>query len=216
MSTTEENVHDCIVDENQDHEDPNNLFTCAADQSCCTVDLNPACCATKDLQEEIKEQVKLWVPLLAIIMVLAIFIWWCRSDDSCCDVEKPCLYRFGCKKYEDLEEDAETGSQVSLRSAKSSTTIMIGDDDQGHDAAELELAAENLEAVLEDEPELVEGEDIKEQENKEDEPEGDDEAKEDGEANDDKEEDDTDEPKKDEEEEEEKEKEKAKEVEGDA
>ena len=51
------------------------------------------------------DQVKLWVPLLMIILVLAIFIWWCRSDESCCDVEKPCLYRFGCKKHKDDEEE---------------------------------------------------------------------------------------------------------------
>ena len=39
--------------------------------------------------------------MLGVILVLAIFIWWCRSDDSCCDVEKPWLVRCGCKKKED-------------------------------------------------------------------------------------------------------------------
>eukprot|EP00095_Tigriopus_kingsejongensis_P009771 maker-scaffold1182_size56756-snap-gene-0.9 protein:Tk09771 transcript:maker-scaffold1182_size56756-snap-gene-0.9-mRNA-1 annotation:"PREDICTED: uncharacterized protein LOC100897291" len=150
-TTTEKSVHDCFVDENGDKDDPNNIFTCDEGQSCCTVDLNPACCASKDIEEEIMDQVKLWLPLLAIILILAIFIWWCRSDDSCCDVEKPCLYRFGCKKYEDLEEDcAETGSQLSLRSNKSGTTILVTDDGQEHDAAELELAADNLEVVLDE------------------------------------------------------------------
>ncbi len=38
-----------------------------------------------------------------------------------------------------------TGSQVSLRSTKSSTTILVTDDGAaGHDAAELEEAADNL------------------------------------------------------------------------
>ena len=44
-----------------------------------------------------------------------------------------------------------TSSQVSLRSTKSSTTLLVVDDGTGHDAADLELAADNLEAVLEDE-----------------------------------------------------------------
>lgn len=97
-----------------------------------------------------------------------------------------------------VNRDAETGSQVSLRSAKSSTTIMVGDDDgQGHDAAELELAAENLEAVLEDDDETAEGEEQTEApENTEDgEETKDDETKEDDE-NDTKEDESTDEPQK--------------------
>ena len=36
-------------------------------------------------------------------MVLALFIWWCRTDEACCDVEKPLLYRCGCKKKKDEE-----------------------------------------------------------------------------------------------------------------
>ena len=50
-------------------------------------------------------QVELWLPLLALIILLALFIWWCRTDEPCCDVEKPCLYRCGCKKYEDDEPE---------------------------------------------------------------------------------------------------------------
>ena len=50
------------------------------------------------------DQVALWLPLLAIILALGIFIWWCRSDEACCDVEKPLLYRCGCKKRKDEEE----------------------------------------------------------------------------------------------------------------
>jgi hypothetical protein len=52
-------------------------------------------------------QVELWCPLLAIIIFLALFIWWCRTDEACCDVEKPCLYRCGCKKVENDEDDIE-------------------------------------------------------------------------------------------------------------
>ena len=45
------------------------------------------------------DQLQLWGPLLGVILFLALFIWWCRSDDSCCDVERPFLYRCGCKKH---------------------------------------------------------------------------------------------------------------------
>ena len=45
------------------------------------------------------DQLQLWGPLLGVIIFLALFIWWCRSDDSCCDVERPFLYRCGCKKH---------------------------------------------------------------------------------------------------------------------
>ena len=45
-----------------------------------------------------EQQLKLWIPLLGMIFMLSVFIWFCRTDEACCDVEKPCLYRFGCKK----------------------------------------------------------------------------------------------------------------------
>jgi len=32
-------------------------------------------------------------------------MWWCRTDEACCDVENPCWYKFGCKKYKDEEEN---------------------------------------------------------------------------------------------------------------
>ncbi len=44
---------DCLVDLDGDPEDPNNLFTCLETEECCTVDLNPACCAQKDFEEEL-------------------------------------------------------------------------------------------------------------------------------------------------------------------
>ena len=49
------------------------------------------------------EQVELWGILLAIIVALSLLMWWCRTDESCCDVEDPCLYKFGCKKYKNDE-----------------------------------------------------------------------------------------------------------------
>ena len=51
------------------------------------------------------------------------------------------------------------GSQVSVRSTKSSTTLLVTDDGvTGHDPEELEEAADNLEAVLDD-PEAEAAED---------------------------------------------------------
>ena len=42
-------LKDCPVDEALGLDDPNNLFTCHKDEECCTVDLEPACCAAPDL-----------------------------------------------------------------------------------------------------------------------------------------------------------------------
>ncbi len=46
-------VRDCPVDPNGDMDDPNNLFTCLDSETCCTVDLQPACCAKKDIDQEL-------------------------------------------------------------------------------------------------------------------------------------------------------------------
>ena len=52
-------------------------------------------------------QLQLWGPLLLVIIILALFIWWCRTDEPCCDVEKPCLYRCGCKKEPKDEDESQ-------------------------------------------------------------------------------------------------------------
>ena len=52
MQPSEEAVHDCPVDEAGDMDDPNNLYTCLEAEECCTVDLNPACCAKKEAADE--------------------------------------------------------------------------------------------------------------------------------------------------------------------
>ena len=54
------------------------------------------------------------------------------------------------------DEDIEA-SRVSLRSQKSSTTMLVVDDGTAHDANDLELAADNLEAQLDEEEEGEEG-----------------------------------------------------------
>ena len=60
------------------------------------------------------------------------------------------------------------GSQVSVRSTKSSTTLLVTDDGvTGHNPEELEEAADNLEAVLDD-PEAAEGAEDGEEEEEED------------------------------------------------
>merc|ERR1739848_929729 len=117
------NTKDCPVDEALGTDDPNNVFTCKKAEECCTVDLLPACCAEQDIGIAIEQQLKLWIPLLGMIFMLSVFIWFCRTDEACCDVEKPCLYRFGCKKYppnQDAQGDQNDsdlqGSQLSLQS----------------------------------------------------------------------------------------------------
>lgn len=62
-----------------------------------------------------KDQALLWCPLLAVILFLGLFIWWCRSDDSCCDVERPFLYRFGCKKRRPEDEETEYAKMTLWR-----------------------------------------------------------------------------------------------------
>ena len=41
---------DCPVN-GSDTSDPNNVYTCKTGEECCTVDLLPACCGTKDMTE---------------------------------------------------------------------------------------------------------------------------------------------------------------------
>ena len=84
------------------------------------------------------------------------------------------------------------GSQVSVRSTKSSTTLLVTDDGTGHDQEELEEAADNLEAVL-DAPEAGGSEDagaededgVGDDEEEEEEEEGGEEEEDEGEENDD-------------------------------
>jgi len=144
-------LKDCPVDTSLGTDDPNNVFTCKTWEKCCTVALKPACCATPEMSDAIMDQVRLWGPLLGILVLLSLFIWWCRTDEACCDVEKPCLYRFGCKKYpkdrEEHDSDSQdpSGSTVSLRSTKSSMTTV----------AEVDADNDNLENQKEQEEEPV-------------------------------------------------------------
>ncbi|CAB4061342.1 unnamed protein product [Lepeophtheirus salmonis] len=109
---------ECPVEEDLGLEDPNNVFHCKDDEKCCISELQPACCKDKDLSLAIFEQLYFWGILIALIIILALIIWWCRSDQSCCNVDKPCLVRFGCKKQTPIHEyeKLEFGSTVSLKS----------------------------------------------------------------------------------------------------
>jgi len=135
-------------------EDPNTVFSCKEEESCCTKNLKPACCAVKPTDQAVQEQITLWGTLLSIILVLGLFIWFCRSDQSLLDAETPCLHKFcpcaGYKKRGDdghLSDTTPLGSQTSLQSSKS-TVLVIPDDDE---AEHVEDDAANLEAVLEPE-----------------------------------------------------------------
>jgi len=151
---------DCPVDEAIGLDDPNNVYSCKATETCCTKKLKPACCATKPTADAIIEQVELWGSLLVLILCLGLFIWFCRSDASLLDGETPCLHKFCCcmgyKKrgndgHLDDKTESEEGSQVSLRSSKS-TVILLPEDEA--EAVKVEDNAEHLEAVLggEDDP----------------------------------------------------------------
>ena len=68
---------DCPVDKDIGLDDPNNVFSCKVEETCCTKNLQPACCAEKPMDEAIQEQVALWGTLLGIIMenIVVVFIW---------------------------------------------------------------------------------------------------------------------------------------------
>ena len=55
---------DCPVDKAIGLDDPNNVFSCKVEETCCTKNLKPACCAEKPMDEAIQEQVALWGTLL--------------------------------------------------------------------------------------------------------------------------------------------------------
>ena len=59
---------DCPVDKDIGLDDPNNVFSCKVEETCCTKNLQPACCAEKPMDEAIQEQVALWGTLLGIII----------------------------------------------------------------------------------------------------------------------------------------------------
>ena len=91
-----------------------------------------------------------------MVTALGLFVWFCRSDQSCLDAETPCLQKFCCcfgykKRGDDghlhLVNDEELGSSTSLKSTKS-TVVTLEDD---ADAVAVEDNAANLEAVLDPE-----------------------------------------------------------------
>merc|ERR1712072_1673991 len=127
------------------------MGSCKPEEECCTKDLKPACCAAMPTDMMIEDQVNLWVPLAVIILVLGLFVWFCRSDASLLDGETPCLQKFcSCCGYKKRGDDGhlrlnshEFGSSVSLKSSKS--TVVTFEDDEG---IVVEDNAANLEAVL--------------------------------------------------------------------
>ena len=44
-------LKDCPVDKSQGTDDPNNVFTCKKWEECCTVALEPACCAEQEMTD---------------------------------------------------------------------------------------------------------------------------------------------------------------------
>jgi len=158
---------DCPVDPDIGLDDPNNVYSCKPEEECCTKELKPACCAAMPTDMMIEDQVSLLVPLALIILVLGLFVWFCRSDASLLDGETPCLQKFcGCCGYKKRGDDGhlrlnshEFGSSVSLKSSKS--TVVTFEDDEG---IVVEDNAANLEAVLDPQDDQEQDEDNAEQE----------------------------------------------------
>lgn len=132
------------------NEDPNTIFSCTPEQSCCTKNLLPACCGTKPMGDAIQEQIALWGSVLGIVLFLGLFIWFCRSDQSLLDAETPCLQKFCPCKFPRRGDDGHLhnkppfGSTASLQSEKSG--VMFMEDEEG--VEHIEDDAANLEAVL--------------------------------------------------------------------
>jgi len=152
---------DCAVDEAIGLSDPNNVYSCKPEETCCTKNLVPACCSSKPMDQVISEQIVLWGTLLGVIFGLGLFIWFCRSDQSLLDAETPCLQKFcpcfGYKRRGDdghLHIDSDPAQFGSSASLQSKSTVLLTETDQDNDAALIEDNAANLEAVLEpdDEP----------------------------------------------------------------
>ena len=94
------------MDEDIGLDDPNNVYSCKPEEECCTKELKPACCAAMPTDMMIEDQVNLWVPLAVIILVLGLFVWFCRSDASLLDGETPCLQKFcSCCGYKKRGDD---------------------------------------------------------------------------------------------------------------
>ena len=114
---------DCAVDPDIGLDDPNNVYSCKPEEECCTKELKPACCAAMPTEMMIEDQISLWVPLASktlwqsvdwlwlsvtsvIILVLGLFVWFCRSDASLLDGETPCLQKFcSCCGYKKRGDD---------------------------------------------------------------------------------------------------------------
>ncbi|KAF2367135.1 hypothetical protein FHG87_002102 [Trinorchestia longiramus] len=100
---------ECYVDENGDKADPNNIYKCAKDHTCCREEGLPSCCKPKDSNDAIWEQVTLWGILIGGILILGLVMWCCRHDGDCCcnakDGRKSCCGKAYGKKPEDNYAD---------------------------------------------------------------------------------------------------------------
>ncbi|XP_018015404.1 uncharacterized protein LOC108672276 [Hyalella azteca] len=96
---------ECYVDKNGDKTDPNNIYRCAADHTCCQEEGLPSCCMKKASSVAMWEQIQLWGILGAGIIVLGLVMWFCRHDGDCCcnakDGRKSCCGKPYGKKPDD-------------------------------------------------------------------------------------------------------------------
>ena len=114
------------MDEALGLDDPNNVYSCKPEEECCTKELKPACCAAMPTDMMIEDQVSLWVPLGVIILVLGLFVWFCRSDASLLDGETPCLQKFcSCCGYKKRGDDGHLHLVTPVLSLSVSTKFIV-------------------------------------------------------------------------------------------
>lgn len=79
---------ECYLDENMAKDNPNNIYRCSKTEKCCKEGGLPSCCSEKPTSVAAWEQAKLWGTLAAMIIVLALLMWYCRHDGNCCGNKK--------------------------------------------------------------------------------------------------------------------------------
>lgn len=98
---------ECFVDEAGDKKDPNNIYRCDKVEKCCHEQGMPTCCTEKPAETAAWEQAQLWGTVAALIIILALLMWYCRHDGNCCGKKKDKGDKGGCCGGSDDEDDSD-------------------------------------------------------------------------------------------------------------
>ncbi|KAG0728760.1 hypothetical protein GWK47_031825 [Chionoecetes opilio] len=79
---------ECYSDVDGSKDDPNNIYNCNKAEKCCHESGLPSCCTEKPTEVAVWEQVQLWGTLVALIIILALLVWYWRHDGNYCSNEK--------------------------------------------------------------------------------------------------------------------------------